>query len=156
MKQVLPECRPESQLNYFTKHMAGSPTATSDTDLPLKSHHSRDWRKTCCCNKGTNSILSCPNMGAQLLSCIWLFVIPQTIARQAPLSLGFSRQEYWSGCHFHLQRDPDPGIEPVSLTHPALAVGFSTSEPPKKQSCQLMTKLPRVRKKSVASYKYYK
>ena len=68
-----------------------------------------------------------------------LLVTPQTIARQAPLSLGFSRQEYWSGCHFHLQRDPDPGIEPVSLTHPALAVGFSTSEQSNIQRCSILS-----------------
>ena len=36
-----------------------------------------------------------------LLSCIWLFVTPRTIARQAPLSMEFSKQEYWSGLPFH-------------------------------------------------------
>ena len=44
-----------------------------------------------------------------------LFVTPWTIAHQAPLSLGFSRQEYWNGLPFLPPRDlPDPGIEPVS------------------------------------------
>ena len=42
-----------------------------------------------------------------------------TTARQAPLSMGFSRQESWSGLPF-----PPPGIEPKSLASPALAVGF--------------------------------
>ena len=55
---------------------------------------------------------------------------PRTVAHQAPLSMGFPRQEYWSGLPFsspgHL---PDPGIEPVS---PALVGGFFTAEAPGK------------------------
>ena len=51
---------------------------------------------------------------------------PWTIAHQAPPSMGFSRQEYWSGLPFPLPGDlPDPGIKPVS---PALADGFFTTE----------------------------
>ena len=51
-----------------------------------------------------------------------------TIARQAPLSMGFSRQEYWSRLPFPPPGDlPDPGIEPVSLMSPALAGGFFTT-----------------------------
>ena len=51
-----------------------------------------------------------------------------TVAGQAPLSLGFSRQEYWSGLPFPAPGDlPDPGIEPVSLMSPALADGFFTT-----------------------------
>ena len=57
---------------------------------------------------------------------------PWTVAHQAPLSMGFPRQEYWSGLSFpppgHL---PDPGIEPVS---PALAGGLFTTDLPKKPS----------------------
>ena len=50
---------------------------------------------------------------------------------QAPLSMVFSRQEYWSGLPFPSPRDlPDPGIKPVS---PVLAGGFFTTEPPGKQ-----------------------
>ena len=40
---------------------------------------------------------------AELLRHIWLFVIPWTVAHQAHLSMGFPRQEYWSGCHILLQ-----------------------------------------------------
>ena len=55
-------------------------------------------------------------------SRIWLFVTPCSVARQAPLSLGFSRQEYWSGLTFPSLGDlPDPGIKPGSLASPALA-----------------------------------
>ena len=56
-----------------------------------------------------------------------------TVARQAPLSMGFPRQEYWSGLSFFPPRDlPDPGIEPVSPVSPALAGGFVTTQPPGK------------------------
>ena len=55
------------------------------------------------------------------------FVIPWTIARQAPLSVGFSRQEYQSGVSFPSPGDlPHPEIEPGSLASPALAGGFFT------------------------------
>ena len=55
-------------------------------------------------------------------------VIPWTVAGQAPLSMGFSRQEYWIGLPFPTPGDlPDPGIEPISLMSPALAGGFFTT-----------------------------
>ena len=51
------------------------------------------------------------------LSRVQLFVIPYTVAHQAPLSMEFSRQEYWSGLPFPSPGDlPDPGIEPGSPT----------------------------------------
>ena len=58
-------------------------------------------------------------------------VIPWTVVRQAPLSMGFSRQEYWSGWPFPPPGDlPDPGIEPTPLVPSALAGGcFTTSAP---------------------------
>ena len=50
------------------------------------------------------------------------------IACQAPLSVGFSRQEYWNGLPCPLPGDlPDPGIKPSSLTSPELAGGFYTT-----------------------------
>ena len=60
-----------------------------------------------------------------------LFVIPWTVACQAPLTMGFSRQEHWSG----LPRPPpgdllDPGIEPESSLAPEFAGEFFTTEPP--------------------------
>ena len=64
----------------------------------------------------------------QTLSGVRLFVMPWTIARQAPLSIGFSRQEYWSGMPFPPPGDlPDPEIESMSLTTPVLADGFFTT-----------------------------
>ena len=55
------------------------------------------------------------------------------MARQSPLSMGFSKQEYWSGLPFPTRGDfPNPEIEPVSLASPALAGRFFTSVPPGK------------------------
>ena len=63
----------------------------------------------------------------QLLSCVWCFATPWTLASQAPLSVGFPRQEYWSGLSFPCLGDlPDPGIEPAS---PTLAGGFLITGP---------------------------
>ena len=59
------------------------------------------------------------------LSHVRLFATPWTVARQPPLSMGFSRQEYWSGLLFPYPGDlPNPGVEPTSLMFPALAGGF--------------------------------
>ena len=58
---------------------------------------------------------------AQLLNCIQLFVTLWTVACQAPLSMEFSRQEYWSRLPFPPPRDlPDPKIEPTSPLSPVL------------------------------------
>ena len=58
------------------------------------------------------------------------FVTPWTVAHQSPLSMGFPRQDYWSGLPFSSPGDlPYPGIKPES---PALAGGFFTAEPPGK------------------------
>ena len=63
------------------------------------------------------------------------FGTPRTVVHQAPLSMGFPRQEYWTGLPFPSPGDfPDPGIEPAS---PALADGFFTTEPPGKTSISL-------------------
>ena len=64
------------------------------------------------------------------LSHVQLFATPWTVAHQAPPSMGFSRQEYWSGLPFPSPGDlPDPGIEPGS---PAFQADALTSEPPGK------------------------
>ena len=69
-----------------------------------------------------------------LLSLVWLFETTRTVvAHQAPLSMGFSRQKYWSGLPFPPPGDlPDPGTEPASFPSPALAGGFFTTAPPRK------------------------
>ena len=61
-------------------------------------------------------------------SHVRLFMTLWTIARQAPLSMGFSRQEYWSGLPCPPPGDlPDPGIEPISLISPVLVGGLFTT-----------------------------
>ena len=62
------------------------------------------------------------------LSHVQLFATPWTVAHQAPPSVGFSKQEYWSGLLFPAPGDlPDPGIEPGS---PALQADALLSESP--------------------------
>ena len=79
---------------------------------------------------GPQSFASSTVFTCSKLSPVRLLVIPRTVALQALLSMGFSRQEYWSGLPFpspgHL---PDPGIEPQS---PALQAVSLLSEPPGK------------------------
>ena len=66
------------------------------------------------------------------------FSTPWTVARQAPLSMGFPRQEYWSGLPFPSQGDlPHPGIEPASVS--CFAGGFFTTEPPENLGHSLLT-----------------
>ena len=66
-------------------------------------------------------------------SCVWLFVTLWTVACQAPLSMGFSRQEYWSGLPYSPPGDlPDPGMETVTPASPALQAGSFPTEPPGK------------------------
>ena len=63
-----------------------------------------------------------------VLNRVQLFRTPWTVACQAPLSMQFSRQEYWSGLPFPSPGDlPDPGIKLASLVSPALADGFFTT-----------------------------
>ena len=64
------------------------------------------------------------------LSRVQLFATPWTVAHQAPLSMGFSRREYWSGLPFPCPGDlPNPGTEPG---FPALQADTLPSEPPGK------------------------
>ena len=74
-------------------------------------------------------------VGLVAKSCLTL-ATPQTVACQAPLSIGFSRQEYGSGLPFPSPGDlPNPGIEPASS---ALAGRFFTTEPPGKSLSGLL------------------
>ena len=67
-----------------------------------------------------------------VLDCVQLFEIPWTVARQAPLSMGSSRQEYWSGLPFPSPGDlPNPGTDPKS---PEMQAYSLPSEPPGKPS----------------------
>ena len=64
----------------------------------------------------------------KLLNCVQLFATPWTVAHQAPLSMGFSRQEYWSALPFPTPGDlPHPGIKLASPSSPALVDKFFTT-----------------------------
>ena len=66
-------------------------------------------------------------------SHVCLFATPGTVARQAPPSMGVSRQEYWSGLPCPSPGElPDPGIEPASLVSLALQIDSLPTEPPGK------------------------
>ena len=65
-----------------------------------------------------------------VLSCVQLFVTPWIVACQAPLSMGFSRQEYWSELPFPFSGDlPNWGVEPTFSFISCIAGGFFTTEP---------------------------
>ena len=68
---------------------------------------------TCVCVYMCVCVCVCVHMCAQLLSHVLLFIIPWTVARQAPLSMGFSRQESWSGL---------PCPSPGDLSHPGICL----------------------------------
>ena len=72
-------------------------------------------------------------MKEKSLSCVRLFETAWTVAYQAPLFMGFSRQEHWRGLLFHSPGDfPNPGIEP---RFPPLQADTLPSEPPAKSNC---------------------
>ena len=66
-------------------------------------------------------------------NCVQLFATLWIIAHQAPLFMGLSKQEYWSGLPCPPPENlPDPGIEPAFLTSPTLSGRFFTTSPPGK------------------------
>ena len=70
-----------------------------------------------------------PRLRVHAYSVVWeALPTPWTVACQDPLSMGYRRQEYWSGLPVPTRRElPDPGIEPVSLASPALTGRFFTN-----------------------------
>ena len=71
--------------------------------------------------------------GVCVLSHVWLFVTLRSVAHHAPLSMEFSRQEYWSMLSFPTPGDlPDPGIKLMRLASPILEGGFFIIVPPGK------------------------
>ena len=107
-------------------------SVTSVSVLPSKTEYSVQ-----CKYQGTNKLktyILAPKFISsepmKLLSHVWLFAIPWTVAYQAPPSMEFSRQEYWDGLPFPSSGDlPDPRIEPRS---PALQADTLLSELPGK------------------------
>ena len=77
-------------------------------------------------------------MHAKSLQLYLTLVTLWTVVLQAPLSMGFSRQEYWSGLPCILPGDlPDPGIKPMSLMSPALKTSSLPLVPPAKSNMDI-------------------
>ena len=107
-------CKPHPQKFWFRRPGGQRSDILSLRTTVLNGSTYHTWR----CTGITFTVKS--------LSCIWLFETSWTVACQAPLSMGFSRQEYWRGLPFPSPRDlPNPQIEPVS---PILADRFFTTE----------------------------
>ena len=94
----------------------------------------RFWRQEKQCRNGIQGLIYRWTEGlistlcCAVLSHVWLFEIPWTVACRAPLSMGFSRQEYCSGLLCPPPGDlPDPGIKPTFLTSLAMASWFFTT-----------------------------
>ena len=82
----------------------------------------------CVCECVCVCVSRCVSTHVWMLSCVWLFMTPWTLVYQAPLSMGFSRQEYCSGLPFPPPRDlPNPGIKlmsPASVSYISRQVFF--------------------------------
>ena len=96
-----------------------APTVLPPHRRQIRPHSKSDYIRACVC----------------VFSPVQLFVTLWTVTCQAPLSMGFSRQEYWNGLPFPPLEDfPDPGIEPASPSIPGWQVGsFTTKAPGKPQ-----------------------
>ena len=107
--------------NLHKNHELVSPFYWRNWDWAIKISCLRSW-------------IFCQNQKVKVksLSRVRLFATPWTVAHQAPPSMGYSRQEYWSGLPIPSPGDlPDPGIESRS---PTLQADALTSEPPGKQN----------------------
>ena len=101
---------------------------SQETVCPVEQKHCRDLHRLLMSLKHTADLPACS------LSHVWFCATPWTVARQAPLSMGFSRQEYWSGLPFPPLGDlPYQGMEPVCA---ALTGGFFTAQLPGKPPWQ--------------------
>ena len=121
------DCALSSQIHQDSSHLIHLPNSKDHTPQPLRNTAS--FPRTSWCSR-PSSLVSGDYACVQSLSCAQLLATSWTAARQAPPSMGFPKQEYWSGLPFPPPGDlPDPGIKPVS---PALAGGFFTTVPPEK------------------------
>ena len=102
-----------------------------DFYLKYLAHHLEHGECVCMCMH--------TRMHAQSLSCVRLFVTPRNVDQQAPLSVEFSRQGYWSRFPFPSTGDlPNPGIKPTAPMAPALTGRFFTTVPPGKSLWNLV------------------
>ena len=105
--------------------------ASFQTQL-LRKERVLSWRGSGACGRRAPCApCVCAKYMLSSFSRVRLFVTPWTVAHQAPLSMGFSRQGYWRGLPCPPPGDlPNPGTEPASLASPALAGGFLTTSAP--------------------------
>ena len=86
-----------------------------------------------------HSIMNISNNVLSHFSCVQLFVTLWTVAHQAPLSMGFFRQEYWSGLLCPPPGDlPNSQIKPESFVSPAFAGGFFTTSATREAPCDFL------------------
>ena len=115
---------------YILCQVVRDPFTPNECLLGSLSQQRSLWESSSSYNLDTSFNHSHRKKKVKSLSCVWFFATPWTVAYQAPPSLGFSRQEYWSGLPLPSPGDlPDPGIEPGS---PALQADSLPSEPPGK------------------------
>ena len=129
-----------SRCLFIRGHRGGWVLSFPSSELPLRTKLPRilqvnfRWRKApgciCTCTRCSARVWIATCMHAKLLRSCPTLCNPRDYSRQAPLPMGFSRQQYWSG----LPCPPpvglsDPGIEPESLMSPALAGGFFITSP---------------------------
>ena len=117
----------QTPLSHFTFKMV-TPRPSSHVILTAPP---RKWKAQTrpCARSVTSGIFQ----SATLSSSIFHTETPWTVAHQAPLPMGFSREEDWSGLPFPSPETlPNPGVEPTSLMSPAWAGGFFTTELPGK------------------------
>ena len=110
---------------YFScPHWMAEETEACTEAVTYTSSHSHLWRTASHWRSRVplRNVLHLHTRVRSGFSCVPLFAIPRTVARQAPRSMGFSRQEYWSALPCpppgHL---PHPGIEPLSLASPCIS-----------------------------------
>ena len=119
--------RPRGELQ-FTSRVLARPLFFQGHQSAFKLRPSTDCVRPTHIMEG---VCVCVCVWAQSFSHLWLFATPWTIAHQAPLSMGFSRWEYWNGLLFPPPGDlPNAGIKPMRLASSALAGRFFTSAPP--------------------------
>ena len=125
VKKVLPEKMAlEQSLFLLFVYYCPVPTTTVKRGLQVPCYHSKN-RPLCPRSHPTPDLCACMLIS---FSHVWLFNPMDYIVHQAPLSMGFSRQEYWNGLPCPLPGNlPSPGIELVSLMSPAFASRFFTT-----------------------------
>ena len=110
----------------------GSASRALGPQKTLSRVHSQSKETQRASQRSAREYVTCAGQEVEVksLSCVWLYATPWTVAYKTPLSMEFSRQEYWSGWPFSSPGGlPDPGIEPRS---PALQADALPSELPGK------------------------